>query len=302
MNRILPTDLQLLNEQTYCRKHIDVRIRNEIETNVDLIPKILGGVALLETWLEGDYYDSKNLRIAPLKDMDLTNLVLDVFVGVTYCEEPELFTSVTAQLASRLKFSEKADGIRTIAEILAVLCETDVFDIIKPSRTESLYVKSHIPISDELRHFIHESRYLPPMVCIPRELKTNYQSAYMTFNDSLILGSGKHHNGDLCLDVINSKNRVPLKLDTDFISTVEEEPTNELDTLDKRRDWIKFKQDSYKFYTLIVNQGNEFYLTHKVCNRGRLYAQGYHISTQGSPFKKAMIELAEEEYVDGVPS
>ena len=51
----------------------------------------------------------------------------------------------------------------------------------------------------------------------------------------------------------------------------------------------------------MVSQGNRFYLTHKVDKRGRIYAQGYHITTQGTAFKKAMIELAEPEFIEGAP-
>jgi len=51
----------------------------------------------------------------------------------------------------------------------------------------------------------------------------------------------------------------------------------------------------------MVSQGNEFYLTNKVDKRGRIYSQGYHINTQGTSFKKAMIDLAHEELVTGMP-
>ena len=56
------------------------------------------------------------------------------------------------------------------------------------------------------------------------------------------------------------------------------------------------------FITLLAKQGNQFYLTHKVDKRLRLYAQGYHVTTQGSPFKKASIELHKEEIVNGAPT
>jgi hypothetical protein len=140
------------------------------------------------------------------------------------------------------------------------------------------------------------------MVCEPLELKSNLDSGYLTHKDSLILGRGNHHAGDICLDVLNRMNRVALKLDTDFLRTVEEEPTFELDTSEKRSMWLNFKAQSARMYMLMHNLGNEFYLTHKVDKRGRIYAQGYHINTQGAAYKKAMVDLANEELVEGVPS
>ena len=301
MSYVLPNDLQLINEQTYSRKHIDGYIKDEILENPEMMLKVDEGTMLLRDWIQAEHYESKRARLDAIKDLDFAALVLDIFIGVTYCQIPELFTSVSAKLASRLSFDDKADSIKTVAEILAVLCNTDAFDIIKPARTASLLIQSHIPVSEKLLRYIENSSYLPPMVCEPRTLKSNYQSGYLTHNDSLLLGSGSHHNGDLCLDVINSKNKVALRLDEEFLSRVEEMPTFEIDTVEKQQNWNRFKVQSYRFYKLMVSQGNEFYLTHKADKRGRLYAQGYHITTQGSAFKKAMIELANEEIVDGVP-
>jgi len=36
--------------------------------------------------------------------------------------------------------------------------------------------------------------------------------------------------------------------------------------------------------------------------RGRLYSQGYQITTQGTGFKKAAIEFSTQELVEGVPN
>lgn len=284
-------------EQEYNRKHIDGYIRKAILENPDMVQKIAQGVALVNQYISGSYYESKTTRIKQLHNLDIEALVMDVFTGVAYCLKPELFTSVTAQLASRLKFSDKTEAITTVAEIMAVLCITDAFDISKADKMASLMVVNRIPLEDDLIHFIENSQYLPPMVCEPLELVNNFSSGYLTHNDSLILGKGNHHDGDICIDVLNTMNKVALSLDTAFLSTVEEEPTFELDTQDKIDMWNEFKAQGYEFYKLMTRCGNEFYLTHKVDKRGRIYASGYHITTQGTAFKKASIELSKKELV-----
>jgi hypothetical protein len=251
--------------------------------------------------MAGTYYDSKMARIAQLQNLDIPALVMDIFVGVAYYLRPELFTSVTAQMAARLKFSDRTEAITTVAELMAVLCQTDAFDIMKEDKMASLKVVSRVSLPDVLIDFIENSQFLPPMVCEPLELTHNYSSGYLTHNDSLILGSGNHHDGDLCLDVLNTLGKVALKLDLDFLCKLEETPTFELDTQDKLDGWKKFLQQSYMFYSLMAQQGNRFYLNHKVDKRGRIYAHGYHINTQGTAFKKAMLEFADEELVGGVP-
>ena len=292
--------LQEMNEARFSRMHIDAKIRDEIKANPDMCDKIAQGVDLLKQYMAGSYYESKMKRIAQLVNLDLEAMVLDLFTGIAYCLRPELFTSVTAQLASRLKFSDKTEAITTVAEITAVLCATDAFDIEKANKMASLMVVSNIPLSERLVTFIEESQFLPPMVCEPLELTHNYSSGYLTHNDSLILGTGNHHDGDICLGVLNTMNKVALKLDTDFLSQVEEEPTFDLDTQDKLDQWNKFKEQSYMMYSLLASQGNQFYLNHKVDKRGRIYCHGYHISTQGTSFKKAMLEFAKEELVTGI--
>lgn len=301
MESIKQIVLQEMVEQRYNRKHIDAKIRKAIEADADLISKASKGVLLVHEYMAKDYYPSKVKRIEQLKQLDIADLVMDIMVGIAYYVKPELFTSASAQIAARLKFSDRTEAITTVAELLAVLCMTDAFDIEKADKMASLMVVSRMELPTQVVEFIENSQYLPPMVCSPLELTHNYSSGYLTHNDSLILGTGNHHDGDICLDVLNLMNSVPLRLDTDFLSTVEEEPTFELDSQEKEDLWADFKSQSYKFYDLMVQCGNKFYLTHKVDKRGRIYCSGYHITTQGTAFKKASIEFAREEIVTGAP-
>lgn len=302
METIREVILQEMNEERFNRKHIDAKIRKEIESNPELQTKLDQGEQLVIEYMSQDYYASKNARIEQLVELDIRAMVLDLFIGVAYSLRPELFSSVTAQMSSRLKFSDRVQAITTVAELLAILCQTDAFDIFKENKQSSLMLVSRLALSDELIDFIELSQFLPPMVCEPLKLTHNFSSGYLTHNDSLILGSGNHHDGDICLDVLNTLSKVALKLDKEFLSTVEEEPTFDLDSQDKIDQWNRFKKQCYTFYSLLANQTDAIYLNHKVDKRGRIYAHGYHINTQGTAFKKAMLEFADEEVVQGVPS
>lgn len=325
MSKFEAIDRQEAIEVAYNRKHIDLKIREAIKASEFTERKVHEGVTLLKEWLQGEYHESKMDRLAQLQHLDLEVLVRELFVGIAYVQKDTPFTSVTAQLAGKLGFNNKGAAIQTVAEIIAVLCATDAFDINKKSLSASLTLVSRIPLPEELIHFIENSVYLPPMVVEPLELKNNRDSGYLTHRDSLVLGAGNHHEGDLCLDVLNLINRVPLKLDVEFLCALEEDPNTEFtvewahakamekgqflshaQALERVEEAIEqfyqFKAQSYRFYKLMVDHGNRFHLTHKVDKRGRIYAQGYHITTQGTSFKKAMVELAHEEVVEGVPS
>lgn len=299
---MLPYDMQLTNEHRFSRHHIDRYIRKEITENPWAMDKVKEGVKLIQDWMGQTFYESKQARLAQLSCLDLEEVVFELFVGTAYFQVETLFTSVSAQMAGRLRFNDKADSIRTAAELLAVLCLTDVFDIGKAVRMASLTLVSRLPLSEELMGYIYNATFLPPMVCAPETLERNYQSAYLTHNESLILGKGNHHDGDICLDVLNTQNQIPLALNIDFLRAVEEEPTYDIDTIEKAQQWEAFHGQSAKVYMLMVKQGNRFHLTHNVDMRGRIYAKGYHISTMGTAYKKASVELAEKHYVTGVPT
>jgi len=294
-------DSQLANEYSYSKKHIDTYIRQEIEANVDVMHKLEQGIELIEQWLQGNYYESKNARLKQLTQLDKKQLVMSVFKQTVYCQTPELLTSVSSQLASRLHMNNKREAIITSAEILAVICNTDAYDITKESKYASMMVKSRIPVSEKLVRYVKQSCYLPPMLCQPKTIKDNYQSGYLTHDDSVILRNN-HHDDPIALDVLNTQNSTALSVDIEFVQSCEEEPTHELDSVDKARAWNQLRKDSIEFYVLISQQSSvndyQVFFNHKYDKRGRLYCQGYHLSTQGTAYKKAMLELAKEEFIE----
>jgi hypothetical protein len=308
-----PVDLQENNEWRYSRKHVNRRLEQAIRDNPETWARVAQGVELLTEWREhwtapfSDqcqseiHHAKKSARLAQLQGLDLERLVIDIFVGTCYCRTPQLFVGVTSQLAARLGFSNHRDAIQTVAEITAVLCHTDAFDIIKESPEASMMLKSRIPLPDELIESIQLALYPLPMVCEPREIRSNFESPYLTYNECQILGRQNAHAEDICLDVLNTQNRIALQLDLDFLCRFEEAPNKALKNLQQNQQWQQFKRESYSVYQLLARQGNRFHLTNKYDKRGRLYSQGYHVHTQSTKFKKAILELAHEELIEGAP-
>lgn len=300
---MLTDDMQRANECRFARHHIDKYMRDYVLADTDVIPLLDKGVELLTEWVNQTFsYESKNIRISGLRGMDLRELVIDVVVASAYCQHEELFTSFTARMAGVLGWDDKKSSITTIAEITAVLCETDLFDLTQANRFGSWNIISNITLSLQLEEYIANCAYLPPLVHPPKKLRHNKDTPYLTIGqDSVILNKG-HHNDDVCLDVLDSKNSVALSLDLEFLSTVEEMPNSELDSPEKQTMWLNQKRQSHEFYLLMAGQGNKFYLHHKYDKRGRIYANGYHISSQGAPYKKAMLEFANKQVVTDIPT
>lgn len=160
---------------------------------------------------------------------------------------------------------------------------------------------------DEATHtLLRQYQYLPPMIVPPLDVTSNRGSGYITVTEDSLVLKHNHHDGDLCLDSINRFNRVPLTANLNVVRKIR----NHWKGIDKPKDsetfeeyqkrlkaFERYEKDAFFTIALLAEMGNRFHLTHKVDKRGRTYAQGYHINPQGNCWNKAVVELAEPEYV-----
>ena len=291
---------QIEIELKYSKKHVDIAIDKFYRETEEVEQAIQRGIGLLQDWLgkKDTYYASKYARLRQLDELSLEQMVRDVLVNVAYYRKPELFVSVTAQLARAVGFSDHKDSIVTMAEIVTILSMLGAYELYKPTEYSSLYLVSNLNLPAELIERMEQSQYLPPMICPPKEVKDNWEGGYLTQNEPVVLGKGNVHDGEMALDVINIQNSIPMQLDQEFLNSVEERPTKPLKDAEQMNDWKVFLAQSKKVYELLISHGNRFWFTHKYDKRGRLYSQGYHVAVQGSPYKRAALSLADEYTID----
>lgn len=300
--RMLPTDVQRANEYSFARAHIDGYLRKFWEENDTDAELVKAAEELLIDYANMEYdYDSKNLRMEMVRNLDLRHIAFEIIIASLYAQIPEMFSAFTAKLAYVLGFDDKKDSIQTVAEMVAVLAKLDLYDLIEPPAFGSWKIKSTVILPEKLIRAVERSQFMPPMVCKPPVITSNKAKLYLTCEAESLILNDNHHSGDICLDVINLVNGVELCLNTEFLSSIEEEPNKFLADRDQIDAWMHFKKQSHETYKLMVAQGNRFHLLNKVDKRGRMYAQGYHISTQGASYKKAMVDLANKQPVSGVP-
>lgn len=301
-NRMLAVDMQRANEYTFARAHIDGYIRQFLASEEEYEIAVLKGIEMLEEYRSKDYgYASKNLRMEMVRDLDLRPIVDEIFVASCYCQLPDLFSSFTGKLAGMLGFDDRKDSITTIGEMVAVLTELDLYDLTQQGKYGAWKIVSNIALPEKLILMVERSSYMPPMVCKPPVITSNFYQLYETCKPESLILNNNHHSDDICLDALNIINSVELCLNTEFLCTIEEEPNSPPENREQQDSWLIFKKQSHEMYKLMVGQGNKFHLLHKVDKRGRAYAQGYHINTQGSSYKKAMLDLVRKEPVTGVP-
>ena len=315
--------LQQKIEQTFSKKFIVQKAVDDLLTEQSIVNKLNKGVEILYSWLNEEHAVDKQLRLLALQDLDINELVQHTVALVAlHCSKPMKLVSIASMCIGHLKMADKVGAIQTMAEVIAMLSDTDLFDCRKTE--DGWIVLSRIGLDEEVLRYAYNAFYLPPMIIKPRTVRHNRDSGYITQRgESLILGFYEnHHDDDICLDVINILNANEYELDIDIISSLSEDPLEI--TIEKLQEnaaakdkylshfeaekklkqiletWDDYQEECYKIKTLMLYHGNKFYLQNKVDKRGRIYTSGYHVNPQGSSFKKAMINLAKKEIVTGL--
>ena len=159
-------------------------------------------------------------------------------------------------------------------------------------------------ISQDVQDDIDRYQYPLPMVVEPRLLKDNKDTGYYTSHNSVILRDN-HHDEDVCLDHLNSLNRIKFRLNSQVANTIRNrwrhldkpKPDEDIKEYQKRvRAFEKYDRTAHDVldHLGLSNEG-EFWLTHKYDKRGRTYCQGYHVNYQAACWNKAVVEFAFQE-------
>lgn len=161
-------------------------------------------------------------------------------------------------------------------------------------------------IDPQLQDELDKFQYPLPMVVEPAPLKNNLDTGYLTQKGSVILRNN-HHKEDVCLDHLNRMNRVKLSINLDVANTIQ----NKWKGLDKKQEdesWDDYKKRRKAFEKycsvadtvigIMVKAGNCFSFTHRYDKRGRTYCMGFHLTTQGTDWNKAVLELAHKEHLN----
>ena len=297
---------QVILEDTYSKHNNAARVLEDIKVGLD--KPIAKAVGCIEQYFAGEYWNSKSERISKIQHIDPMDIINNILVSVIPYDHDISYQQVVAPLAKLLAHETLLDSIQTAAELIAVVCFSNLYDVIATSNSEtgSLMIRSNYSLSKETKLKLEKTMYLPPLVVLPNKITSNKSSGYLTKQDSVILGRGNHHEQPLALDVLNILNSIKLSLD---VSALEyEEEYKELSEAKKRgltkvsltqrkANHTLMAETSVEIYNMMLDKGNEFYITWKYDKRGRVYSAGYHINIQSTDYKKSLINLAKKEII-----
>lgn len=291
------TSLELLIHPKHISADIHAWLNKHYADNISVL------ALKLDEYINQEYWESKNNRLAVIKQTNLTEVITQLLTQlILLCSNDIPLVSLCASVL--YADLSKIDSIQTNADILYIIDETMPDFMLWDIKSDgSRVIQSNIALPKELQRRIDISCVLPPMIAKPKRLKHNNDSALLTIpSDSLILGDKEnYHTNCISLDVLNKLNQTPLKLSCiAWLYERQIDIDEELDDETKEQAMKTHKQMKEQFEFFRDKLANEtVYLTHKVDKRGRIYAQGYHFSTQGTSFEKACLELKTSEYITG---
>lgn len=264
-------------------------VKSEVEAEGGL-PEITKAVELIQEYREKEWYDSKRaiLDSWDISDDGIYELVIAVFT-VVLSNEILTYQTAVGLLERKIKLPEELHRIEIIADVIGLICMADLIDITSKTgeyhEISTEYVIENIPEPES-----HLTKFYRP-----QPIEGNFSDEL----GSIILGhSMNRHDGFVRLSHLNRMAQIRFKLDQDFIQKYEEEPKKAPDTEEKEAQWEFFKEKSTEKYE---EAGDKyFYIPHKYDSRGRVYADSYYLNPQGISYKKAIIQLADAEVVEGV--
>lgn len=278
------------------------------------------GIDLITKWAkEPATYKTKQQRKDSVLCMDIQDIVEKIFIDVLLIKGTITLATMASQLGQTLGFADTREGITLAAELLAVMLPIGLYQIAPLYAKGQYHVIPNLVLNTEQRLVAERGMYIPPSIDKPKKLKFNRDSGYESLKgQSLILGGAyKHHEGDICLGVLNRQNLIPLSINEEFLERLPEQRKKSVEDIrdsliekgkqgkelndalrQEEYNWYIHCELSTVVYNLMLDAGNKFYVCSKVDMRGRIYSQGHHVNPMGASYKKSMLELSNKEKVD----
>ena len=283
--------------ESYSRKAVLAEIRMELEQAERTIERVSDKII---QWRD-DYLNGKIGKRYEAKDK-LVNLVTDYdelaisILFTTLMMKENSIQSYIGHFASQIHF-ETPDSyakVKLAAWIIGGLNEI-IFSINKPrlGSMETYTIVPKISISDKMSSKLARTFFLPPSDEVLLDWSNKSNGGYVIEKNYAILGD-KFNAHDLPIDLatLNILQNVKYKLtDTSLIPELPDEEWG-----DEALEAFKLAQIQAR-KVLAEYKDKEFRFVWQFDKRGRIYAKGYDISTQGNSYRKACLQFAKQEVV-----
>lgn len=312
MNEELAKWEQIVQENTYSRKNICWKVREELINSFPskieqckqlVIDYLLDSHSYLDKegnvkYTEKKYFCSEVL--AQFKtDVNPDDYIIEVLMAC--CDtDKQSFQAVVGRIKNLLQFEKELTKVKVSADIISVLSNSDLFNIVT-HRDGTLHIESMIEFSDKLKNFIQKTMYIPPFITKPRHVMNNSDCGFYTIKQHCILKKHNQHDLPIPLDVLNIQNSIELCIDEAGLDYKEEfewkskhDSLNEKQKINLKENFEKQRLQSLEIYEDVIARGNLFYLAHSFDARLRLYPLGYHLNYMSCKYKRSLVNIKKE--------
>lgn len=294
-------ELQAHYERKYSKQNIRKIVKQALLSSEDIAVQIKYCETQINAWMNKPSYPQKEESLKFLKESELVvnDLIIDILTQTLPISGAMEMTMVCGLCAHLLPYENYMESVKRMSDIVVIMANCDLYDITQANYQEgtSILVFNKYGLNDEIVAYINQTKFLPPMVCRPRKLKRNTDSPYLLHKAGSFSRKAEPHNGDICLDSMNSFNSTAFSLDIDFLYQVEDELKENDDPKiseeQRQQDFENLVFSTNQVCVELIRSGNKFYLPNFDDSRGRKYRRGYHVNPQGNSYRKAMLNFAE---------
>lgn len=290
-------------EALYSQRNNHSTLHNEIRSQLEttFAPVALQLFLKIDQYLAGDYYESKNARIAELKAAgpeQVEKWIVAIIAAVIHTRQTQTIQQVVGYLANHMPHENPFAQAVTAGELLALGTKPGgLYEIERHGSGQPATIKvNHWEFLDRnllcAFDWINDTHFNPPLIEPPKEVQNNQSCGYHSINEPCILGRYTMHDDRINLDTINQLNAIEWVLDHHVLAEPEV-PGKPLADPQAHLQFVHMAQQSRKLYQFYRDR--VFWLAWQADSRGRYYSHGYHINLQAQEYKKALLNFNRKE-------
>jgi hypothetical protein len=289
-------DSQAEVEALFSQRNNHSMLHNEIRAQLDttFAPVAMSLFMKIDSFMEGEYYDSKNERIAKLKHTKVEDYIVAIIAAAIHTKNTQTIQQMVGYVANHLPHEDAFDRAVTAGELIALGHKPGgLYEVVRHgSGTPATIQVNHWDFLEaNLLHmfsWINNTHFNLPLIEPPLEVTDNHSCGYHTIKEPCILGQFTMHEDKINLDTINQLNSIEWILDQDVLAEPEVPGKPITDPL-VHQQFLDMAAHSRHVYNLLGCR--PFWLAWQADSRGRYYSHGYHVNLQAQEYKKAMLNF-----------
>lgn len=287
-------------EALYSQRNNHAMLHAEIKAQIDTTfePVALMLFIKIDDFMAGQYYDSKNDRLALLKKTDVEKYIIAIIAAAVHTKNTQTIQQMVGYVANHLPHEDPFARAVTAGELIALGSkEGGLYEVVRHgSGTPATIQVNHWDFLEEhLLHtfdWINNTHFNLPLIEPPLEVTNNHSCGYHTIKEPCILGQYTMHDDHINLDTINQLNSIEWILDPHVLAEPEQPGKPISDPL-VHQQFLDMAAMSRHVYGVLGCR--PFWLAWQADSRGRYYSHGYHVNLQAQEYKKAMLNFNKKE-------